>query len=169
MAIDPSGNFTEGKGVSGWCLMTSTLEILETSMIEARNYKTKEDYWGAHVQLLIDMSKKYKNLIVVIEDYVLYPHKLTAQICSRMETPKVIGIMERALAILKLPSHLELASTVKRTYDDETLNYLGIIKTITKGNGKHHYINGGKTRIIKHQLDSIRHAAYYARKLNGRK
>ena len=45
LAIDPSGNFTEGKGTTGWSLLDENMKILACGQILANNYKCKEAYW----------------------------------------------------------------------------------------------------------------------------
>ena len=38
LALDPSGNFSEGKGITGWCLMNDKGELIETGVIKATTY-----------------------------------------------------------------------------------------------------------------------------------
>ena len=46
LAIDPSGNFEEGKGTTGLCLFNCIDNCVQNiKNISANNYTTKEDYW----------------------------------------------------------------------------------------------------------------------------
>ena len=87
LGLDPSGNFYEGKGTTGWCIFnTSENKIIKAGSISAKDFKSQEEYWFAHIDLITDANKKYKKkLIVVMEDYMLYPNKAKSQVNSRMK------------------------------------------------------------------------------------
>ena len=43
LALDPSGNFKEGKGITGWCLLdTQTKKIAKFGYISAEMYRTQQ-------------------------------------------------------------------------------------------------------------------------------
>ena len=45
IALDPSGNFEEGKGTTGCCLFSAEKKnIISTWSIRASKYKSKEEY-----------------------------------------------------------------------------------------------------------------------------
>ena len=53
-----------------------------------------------------------------MEDYVLYADKAKTQINSKMETCRLLGIMQNHCDTLKIPYRLELASAVKNRWED---------------------------------------------------
>ena len=157
LAVDPSGSFHEGKGTTGWCLMDADQnKIIKAGCIFARNYETKEDYWEAHIQLFIKLLQAYKRKpLVVIEDYILYASTAEAQINSRFETTKLIGILQYSLWKKHFPYVMQRAVDVKNRWTDDILEY----KKYIKREGKHY--TAAKVGINKHQLDSIRHAVHF--------
>jgi hypothetical protein len=159
LGIDPSGNFDEGKGTTGWCLYNAKdNKISEVGFISALPYKTTEEYWHEHIHLIRLLHSAHPNLIVVIEDYVLYASKAESQTNSRFETPKVIGIMQQYCWLKYIPYTLQLASLVKNRWTNEILLHKGIIEK----RGSKMFIPNGMVPINRHTLDSIRHATHYA-------
>lgn len=159
LAIDPSGSYNEGKGTSGWCVLKAeNNEIINYNAIAAIDYETMQDYWEAHEELLRFCKNKYPDLIVVIEDYLLYASKATQQINSRMETSQLLGILKYSLNNLKLPYVLQNASEVKNRWTDSILLWKGIINQ----EGKHYYSPYCRDVILnKHMRDAVRHAVHY--------
>lgn len=160
LGLDPSGNFYEGKGTTGWCIF-NTLDnrVIKAGSILAKEFMTQEDYWVAHMDLITDTNKKYKKkLIIVMEDYMLYANKAKDQINSRMETPKLIGILQLHCYSNNIPYAMQTASEVKKRWTNIILHYKGYIKEYKRG----YVIPGTKEKIDRHCLDSIRHAVHYA-------
>jgi len=157
LSIDPSGAFHEGKGTTGWCLMDAEQDkVIKAGCLFARNYDKKEDYWEAHVQLFLRLIGDYKRkVIVVIEDYILYASTAEAQINSRFETTKLIGILQYSLWRKKIPYIMQRAVDVKNRWTNEILMYKHYI---TKDRNHFKAANVG---INKHQLDAIRHAVHF--------
>ena len=94
LAFDPSGSFKEGKGTTGWVLMDYKERLLERGYIPATDYTCPEEYWNAHLDLIWKYHKRYgQDLIIVIEDYVLYRDKSMTQTNSQMETCRLLGVM----------------------------------------------------------------------------
>ena len=89
LAIDPSGNFTEGKGTTGWSLLDENLKIITCGQKLAIEYTKKEEYWKDILALITELKPD----ILVVEDFLLYASKSNSQINSRFETPKLIGII----------------------------------------------------------------------------
>lgn len=160
LALDPSGNFTEGKGTTGWNLYDAELNYVKVAgFISAEKYDTPEAYWDAHIDIINyarEIAKIYYNsLIVVIEDYVLYSHKAECQINSKMETPKVIGIVQHTCWKHHIPYKMQLAAEVKSRWTNEILIHKGYMSK----HGNRYIVND--TIINKHVIDSIRHAVHY--------
>ena len=52
LALDPSGNFNEGKGNTGWVLIKNKQTITELGFLSASHYTNKIKYWTAHINLI---------------------------------------------------------------------------------------------------------------------
>lgn len=159
LAIDPSGSFHEGKGTTGWCLM-DTIEniIIRSDFISAEDYSMMEGYWDAHLKLLSTYARNYKQqLVVVIEDYLLYATKSDVQINSRMETCKLIGAMQHHCWKTGIRYFMQTASLVKSRWTDEILCHKKYLVKQKVG----YALSNGKT-LNKHCKDSIRHAVHFA-------
>ena len=84
LSFDPSGNWEEGKGTTGWVLYCpGNQKVVKFGIICAKHYESQAEYWDAHVQLIDGMSGY--NLELVIEDYLLYSQCAQSQIQSRLE------------------------------------------------------------------------------------
>lgn len=157
LGVDPSGNFNEGKGTTGFCLYNAEKDyIIETKSILAENYKTQHDYWHTVLMYVIKTAYKYKSVIVVIEDYMLYATKASSQINSKMETPKLIGILEYYCEECEIPTVLQPAHMVKNRWTNDILLHKGyIIQTGRQLRTPKHKL------IDRHATDAIRHAVHY--------
>lgn len=159
IAVDPSGNFSEGKGTTGICVLKGTqpVKIVHTEFIQAKDYMTVEQYWQAHVVTLLKLTAQYKDVVWVIEDYLLYRTKAENQINSRMETPKLIGILQYTAAMENIPTHFQTASEVKTRWNDDVLMHKHILYTRKNKT----YVSGLSNAINKHVKDAIRHGVHY--------
>ena len=159
LALDPSGSFKEGKGTTGWCIMESLADkIVKTGNISAKKYNQQESYWQAHVTLLKENQKKYKTrLIIVIEDYLLYGDKAQNQINSRMETSKLIGLLQYQCFVQKLPYIMQTAGQVKSRWADKILHHKGYLKYYKKKL----VLPSTEEYIDNHCKDAIRHAVHF--------
>lgn len=147
LALDPSGSYHEGKGTTGWCLMYRG-KLISTGLIEAKKYDTDMKYYKAHLALIRKMADHYPdNLVIVMEDYLLYAKRAQSQTNSRMETCKLIGIIQYYCYNNYLDCTLQTASQVKKRWTDEILEHEGI-KLPT-------------THAERHARDAIRHAMHY--------
>lgn len=151
LAIDPSGNFNEGKGTTGWALVSSNKEIISCGQILAKNYENKFQYWNAIIQLVKMIGADY----VVIEDFLLYEESSKSQINSRFETPKLIGILELYCNSNNIEYSLQRAVDVKKRWTDEILVYNNYIQ---KQNDR--YFACG-VLVSGHIRDAIRHGIHF--------
>ena len=158
LGLDPSGNFHEGKGTTGCCLFDTERNcIIETKSIYANAYNTQHDYWHAVLMYVMQIAYKYKSLIVVIEDYMLYATKASAQINSKMETPKLIGILEYYCQECDIPTVLQPAHMVKNRWANEVLLHKNYIIQVGR------QLRTPKHKAIdRHVTDAIRHAVHYS-------
>ena len=160
LAFDPSGNFSEGKGTTGWVLMNAKEKLLARGYISAEDYKCAEEYWNEHLNLIRYNHKKYgANLIVVIEEYVLYRERSINQTNSKMETCRLIGAMQWLCWKLKQDYSMQLASLVKNRWSDELLLREQILYR-NRSNLIHTESN--LSLGLGHTRDAFRHALHYA-------
>jgi len=158
LAIDPSGNFEEGKGTTGVCLFNSeSNKIIRLFNLRAEKFTTKEEYWQRHCSLIQTVLKYYPNLIVVIEDFTLDPRRAMQQSHSKMETPKLIGILQLFCQQQNIPYRMQRAVDVKNRWADHILEYK---KYITKQKNMF-YVTASDKPISRHCKDAIRHAVHY--------
>ena len=160
LGIDPSGNFDEGKGTTGWCLLDrATDSIVKCGYIQASNFEAQMNYWNAHVELLTAV-KGYcigqGDLVISLEDYLLYAKSAQSQTNSRMETCQIIGVIKFWLHCNKVPLYVRKAAAVKRRWTDTILcnkNYIRKAETA--------YYTQCKAQALKeHERDAIRHAVH---------
>jgi hypothetical protein len=161
LAWDPSGNFTEGKGTSGYAISLDGNQAHKLGDIKASDYKTRQEYWFAHKELIEKQFPDY----VVIESYRLFGHKSKEQIGSSLETPQLIGYLEMVCYEMNIPVFLQDPSTKSRHADD-VLVKSGVIER--KGSMTHpkYYYRGELTNL--HQRDALRHELYF-KKFNLKK
>lgn len=155
LALDPSGNYNEGKGTTGWCLYdTHTSKLIKFGVIKAIKYNRMEDYWRAHLSLMDDLSGYGYTL--VIEDFMLYANRATEQTNSRFETSKLIGLIQYECYVRGITIVLQTASAVKLRWSNQILVHKNLIQ---ERKGRYWIL---ETKLSEHCLDSIRHAVHYA-------
>lgn len=160
LAIDPSGNFEEGKGTTGICLFDAYNDkILACKNIAAKDYDTKEQYWNAHLEYIntINLNPNLKNVIIVIEDFTLDPKRALQQSHSKMETSKLIGILQLHCSQYNIPYCMQRATEVKNRWTDEIL----VFKHVIEMKGNCYIIPNTNTVLSRHCKDAIRHAKHY--------
>lgn len=159
IALDPSGNFTEGNGTTGVCELEGKLATV--SDIHAGDYKKAEEYWNAHIEFLhnfLDYAKYSKQVLeVVMEGYRLYGHKANTQTNSTLETPQMIGVIRYWCYMNNVPLKIQFAVEVKSRWSDSVLEKTGVIEII---NGRRKLIASGQW-LNNHKTDALRHALHY--------
>ena len=159
LAIDPSGNFEEGKGTTGTCLFdTKQNKIIKLADIHANQFTTKEAYWQRHLEYINVCKKLFPNIIIIIEDFTLDPRRALQQSHSKMETPKLIGILQLHCKQNNIPYKMQRAVEVKTRWADNILEYK---KYIIKRN-RMYYIPDANKPMSRHCKDAIRHAVHFA-------
>ena len=162
LSLDPSGAFDEGKGCTGWVLTDGFGNLMRYGQIDAVEFATAEEYWAKHVELIEEHNEKYKGkLLVLIEDYVLYPHKFNAQTYSKMETSRLIGILQITCYNLYQPYTFQRAVEIKSRWSNDVLIREGLMKY--KGKYKGYLIRKKDAweHVNRHILDAYRHAQHY--------
>lgn len=165
IGIDPSGAYYEGKGTTGYCVfMAADKKFIDLGKIQASGHNCAEAYWHAHINFLNSTifsargkrKNKDKHTIVVIEDYFLYANKAESQINSRMETSKLIGVLQHWCWDHNIPYIMQPAGLVKSRWTDEIMHYKGHLKK-----------KGNRYDVCEHTRDSMRHALHFATFRNG--
>jgi hypothetical protein len=156
LCFDPSGNFEEGSGTTGWALFIDD-KLLRFGDVAAKNFSTIEWYWNG----VISIIEAYEPDEVVIEDYRLFGHKAKEQSWSALETPQLIGAMRYHCWDEKIPVIFQSPKDKIRVADPQ-LERLGVIEK--KGNS--YFCLDMKTNL--HQRDAIRHGVFYHRYRKGK-
>lgn len=161
LGIDPSGNFDEGKGTTGWVLLDSkTGKVCKFGYISASKFATQYAYWNAHIALLESLIGYHYE--VIIEDYQLYANRATDQINSKLETPRLIGIIEYECWMRSIPLYKELAAAVKTRWSENILEHKGYLKRKGLSNKWCISQKDGKvlTEVPDHVRDALKHAVH---------
>ena len=159
IGIDPSGNFNEGKGTTGFAVYDRIHNcICGTSYVSAKDYKQQVAYWNAVLREIDRLSEEYDNThILAVEDYLLYGSKAKSQINSKLETPQLIGAIK--VMCQEYDLYFRSASAAKTRWTDKILldkNYLQYSRAIG-----YYYIRDGEAhQVIVHCRDAIRHAIH---------
>lgn len=157
LALDPSGAFEEGKGTTGWCLMNSRIgQFVEVGNLKALDYRSDVEYWDSHLTLIDNMLARYQ-LVLLIEDYLLYAHKADQQINSRFETSQLIGVLKHHAYKKMLPVYTQRAAEVKTRWSNAILLRKGVLKKY----GRKYLLPDCRQEVDKHALDAVRHAMHY--------
>ena len=156
LSLDPSGNFNEGKGTTGWCVSNNGY-IFSAGQIPASDYKDQMTYWKAVLNIICKYWKQpHTEFTLVVEDYRLYASPSKAQINSNLETPQLIGAIKFYCYINNIPLHLQMASEVKTRWSNEILLEEGIVSKGARGN-----YHCGKIELSNHSMDALRHNVHY--------
>jgi hypothetical protein len=159
IALDPSGNFKEGKGTTGICIMEDGVPK-RLDHVEAKDFKTTMDYWDFIITVLIIEKPDH----IVMEGYRLYNHKgmsAKTQANSDLETPQLIGAIKYWCYFNSIPLTIQYAADVKTRWSEEVLVRLGYLTHELKGGKNFYYFNGKSA--ISHHRDSLKHALHYWR------
>lgn len=155
LAIDPSGNFLEGKGTTGWVLLdTETKKVVKFGCISASMYKNTYAYWDAHITLIDSLAGYHP--AIVLEDYRLYHNRATSQINSLMETPRLIGVISYECHKRGYWVSYQSAVAVKTRWSDDLLVKKGFLRKL----GKEYGI--GSFPVVDHIRDALRHSIHFA-------
>ena len=157
LALDPSGAFHEGKGTTGWCVMSASKQVIEKNHISADTFISDHAYWKAHIELIEQKFRQFPDLEIVMEDYLLYASKAADQINSRFETIQLIGVIRYACLEANIPVHIQTASQVKARWANDILEHKGVIVKC----GRSYRVVATGQMLNRHEIDSIRHAIHF--------
>lgn len=155
IACDPSGNWNEGKGTTGWAVVdVETSKAVLTCTTHSQAAESEEEYWYNCLEQMKLLVAQYNPCVVRIEDYILYGHKAKDQINSHLETPQLIGILRMYCFLQGITVYIRTASTVKNRFTDEILEHKGYIEKHSNS----WCLTGCNTPICIHERDALRHA-----------
>ena len=157
LALDPSGNFKEGKGTTGFILLSKDMDIIKLGEIKAADFKSQGQYWDAHVDLIKDLYRY--NMVLVVEDFILYSNKAKEQIGSSMETPQLLGVLKYFSYKQNIDIVFQKAAAVKNRWKNEILEHKGFLKRTSK-EGRYLMMPTGRT-TNDHVRDALRHAVHF--------
>ena len=160
LGIDPSGSFKEGKGTTGWCVYDRKVnKVIEIGSIRATGFDIAHEYWDAHLKILYYKHEQYgAELVVSIEDYMLYKNKTESQINSVMETSQLLGIIKHECWRTGITYYIRPAVQVKKRWTDAILIHKGILEP----HNKHLCVACRMSPTCDHERDAIRHAVHCA-------
>jgi hypothetical protein len=132
--------------------------VQDRGFITALNFDEPEAFWHAHTILIATMWEHYKNqMLVLMEDYLLYRDKAEEQTNSRMETCRLLGILQLFCWETQIPYEFQRAADVKSRWSYDVLQKENIIESHTS---YFTLVDSGK-RINRHEIDALRHALHY--------
>lgn len=149
VSIDPSGNWTEGKGTTGLAMYENG-KLVNFTDVKAKEFTSAEQFWGAVEGEIYFYSPN----IIVCESFRLQPGKAAAQSWSAMETPMLIGYLKMQAWKNNCLFILQDASCKARVPDD-LLVKMGMLQR----RGDRYYALDRATND--HIRDAIRHGVYY--------
>lgn len=151
LTFDPSGNFEEGKGTTGWSIFEHN-NLASFGEIKASDFDSAEAYWDRHLTFIGDIRPD----VVVCESFNLQPSKAKQQSWSALETPQLIGVM-RWYCWTWGYKFVPQKPLIKQRFTDEVLEKTGYVER----RGDLYFVRGYRTNL--HMRDSIRHGLYYLR------
>lgn len=163
LAIDPSGSFNSGNGVTGYSVFElETKKIIEVGNIKAKNFNHKDDYFYQHLNLISSINPTK----IIIEAFVLYKDTASSFFHQELETSELIGEITGYARVSGITLIKQRAREIKGPLYKPNVLLKAIDNQIehkkTKADRNQWYFKG--IRISNHIVDSIRHAAYYFNK-----
>ena len=161
LGIDPSGNFAEGKGTTGFALYDPEADkVLCTDAVGSEEDECAEAYWRRVILYIETIYLRFKGeLILSMESYILYDHKGTQQTWSSMETPQLIGAIRYFAFDHQIILYMRPAVQVKKRWSNEILEH----KQYIEKRSNSHTLPGCNHKLATHELDAIRHALHCAK------
>lgn len=158
LGCDPSGNFTEGKGHTGFALFDKQEDkFLDVFEVDAKDFNSIVEYWDAVVKAIEQYIGVY-DFVFSVEDYLIYYHKAISQAFSRVETCRLLGILQMYCWWQKIPYFTRAAKYAKQIWTDEALLAEGYLAKL----GRCYALAGTHQLLTEHKRDAMRHALYCA-------
>lgn len=169
IGVDPSGAFYEGKGTTGLAVYDRDDDrIVQVLTVSASKYNCLEKYLLANLTAILTLYKEYSkhaNVVVSIEDFLVYATHAASFTNSKMETCQLIGLLRCELYKQKIKFYMRPASTVKQRWAENILVTKGYI---TK-RGASYYWNDRERPLATHERDAMKHAIHCGKFEVGKK
>ncbi len=147
--------------ISGFCLMKQDKPIY-VSDIKLETYNSLIEFWSAHLERIQTFVSACKDsLIVVVEDFILNPRRANQFAGSRMETSKLIGIIEHFCGVRNIPLHLTKPVEHQSQFSDKVLLKLGYMVRTPRG-----FNTMEDLCLSNHSKDALRLAVHYQKCYN---
>lgn len=158
IAIDPSGNYEDGKGHTGIAFIEGNAwDTVKTKSINAKDYDSRHAYWSAVKKVIQDVGLEGVKAQVVIEAYVTRMNGFT--IGKMPETAMLIGVLVYFCEMYNIPYYLQNASQAKARFKDNLLpDYVPGLEVNDSGR---YYLKGKLTND--HERDALKHLVYFKR------
>lgn len=162
IAIDPSGNFIEGKGHTGIAVIDNNdWKDVQVLSISAKDFESRHDYWKDIIYCIHRFAASpAQPTKVVIESYVTRMNGFT--IGKQSETAMFIGALIWSLENWGIPYEFQTPSAVKTRFKDELLVKYYPKLTLDTSTGKNRYLYDGKI-VSDHIRDAMKHLLYFKR------
>lgn len=158
LAIDPSGNFIDGKGHTGIAgLKDNNWDTVFTQSINASDYESRFDYWSAVKKVIQDYALEKTPVQVVIESYVVRANGFTTG--KMPETAMLIGVLTYFCEMYGIPVYFQSPSQAKTRFRDDLIPTYLPQMTVTDKN--RYYL--GKKLTNDHERDALKHLLYFKR------
>ena len=159
IAIDPSGNFEEGKGHTGIAVIEdNNWATVEVFSISAKDFDSRHEYWKSVISFISTYCDDDTN--VVIESYVTRMNGFT--IGKQSETAMLIGVLVWMFECWNVPYTFQAPSAAKTRFKDELLPKYYPKLVLDTSIGKNRYLYDGKV-ISDHIRDAMKHLLYFKR------
>lgn len=158
LAIDPSGNFSDGKGHTGIAgIKDSDWNSVFTKSINASDYNSRFEYWNAIKKVIHDYAIERVPVQVIIESYVVRSNGFTTG--KMPETAMLIGVLIYTCELNNIPYYMQSPSQAKVRFKDELLP--DYIPNLTVNKANRYYL--GTKLTNDHERDALRHLLYFKR------
>lgn len=152
LAIDPSGSFEEGKGITG--IVIEKDNKITPKQFRAADFSSRQEYWEAMIDYIIKSNVHF----VVIESFKIRDVKFLRG--SSPETLQFIGVLTHSLSQQNIPYYIQDPGSVKYRFKNEIL--VDKIDTLEYDEETNYYRLDDKI-INAHIRDALRHLLYFKR------
>lgn len=157
LAIDPSGNFTEGKGHTGVAgIKDNDWSTVFTKSVNASDYESRFEYWTAVKKIIQDYVIEKTPIQVVIESYVVRANGFTTG--KMPETAMLIGVLVYFCEMSGVPVYFQSPSQAKTRFRDGLIPTYIPQMTVDKNR---YYL--GKKLTNDHERDALKHLLFFKR------
>jgi hypothetical protein len=154
LCFDPSGNFKEGNGHTGWAYFVGG-KLITFGEVKASDFTTVEGYWHGIISDILEEIVHSPD-VIVCENYQLFENKAKSQSWSHLETPQLIGYL-RMWAWHERIRWVEQRPSDKVRVADPILVRMGVLEQ----KGSRYRCMGKSTNL--HMRDAIRHGIFFHR------